>query len=101
MSGRGATAADREKAQQDQAAAIESETQVLRQRIVELTALVERMQQEVRAQETAERAAADAKATPQPSATPTPSEPAKMAPEPPKAALEAATGGARAGNGGA
>ena len=55
MTGRGATAADREKAQQEQAAAIEAETQVLRQRIVELTALVERMQQEIRAQETAER----------------------------------------------
>ena len=85
------TTADREKAQQEQAAAIETETQVLRQRIVELTALVERMQQEVHAQEIAERPAAEAaKATPQQSATPTPSEPAKTAPEPATAAFEPA-----------
>ncbi|MET0682123.1 MAG: hypothetical protein ABWZ29_02135 [Casimicrobiaceae bacterium] len=91
VTGRGATTADREKAQQEQAAAIETETQVLRQRIVELTALVERMQQEVRAQEIAERAAAEAaKATPQQSATTTPSEPAKTAPEAATAALEPA-----------
>ena len=88
VAGRGATAADREKAQQEQAAVIEAETQVLRQRIVELTAIVERMQQEIRAQETAERVAGS-KVTSQASATP--SEPAKAASEPVTASAKAAS----------
>ena len=92
VTGRGATAADREKAQQEQAAAIEAETQVLRQRIVELSALVERMQREIRAQVTAEQATAEAaKATPQESATTASSEPAKATSEPVKAASDPAT----------
>ena len=41
------TQADRERAQQELANSIEAETVILRQRIVELTAMVERMQQEV------------------------------------------------------
>jgi hypothetical protein len=53
-----ATEADREKARQERANQIEAETAVLRQRIVELTAMVERMQAELRAQEAAEQAAA-------------------------------------------
>ena len=56
------TEADREKAQQDLANSIEAETVILRQRIVELTAMVERMQLDVQAQEIAQRAA-DAAAT--------------------------------------
>jgi len=59
------TEADRERAQQELANSIEAETVILRQRIVELTAIVERMQQEVQAQEAAQRAAdAAAKAPP-------------------------------------
>ena len=92
MTGRGATEADREKARQEQAAAIEAETQVLRQRIVELSALVERMQQEIRAQATAERATAEAaKAAPQGAPTTASSEPAKASSDPVKAAAEPAT----------
>lgn len=53
-----ATEADRERARQERANQIEAETAVLRQRIVELTAMVERMQAELRAQEAAEQAAA-------------------------------------------
>jgi len=60
LTGSAATEADRERARQERANAIEAETQVLRQRIVELTAMVERMQQELRAQEAAEKAAPDA-----------------------------------------
>ena len=52
--------AEQEKAQQDLANAIEAETVVLRQRIVELTARVDRMQKEVEANEIAQRAANDA-----------------------------------------
>ena len=92
--GSAATEADREKAQQERAAAIDAETQVLRQRIVELTALVERMQQELRAQEQIEQAAAEAaKAAAQAPAASAPPEPAKAAsasaaatPPPPPAA---------------
>jgi hypothetical protein len=59
------TEADRERAQQELANSIEAETVILRQRIVELTAIVERMQQEVQAQEAAQRSAeAAAKAPP-------------------------------------
>jgi len=54
------TEADLERAQQERANAIEAETIVLQQRIVELTAMVERMQQEVRANEVAQRAAEEA-----------------------------------------
>ncbi len=56
---RGAKAGDAEqaRAQQELANTIEAETVVLRQRIVELTAMVERMQEEVRANELAQRAA--------------------------------------------
>jgi len=60
LTGSAATEADRERARRERANAIEAETQVLRQRIVELTAMVERMQQELRAQEAAEKAAPDA-----------------------------------------
>jgi len=60
-----ASEADQARAQQELANAIEAETVVLRQRIVELTAMVERMQQEVRANELAQRATdAAAKAAP-------------------------------------
>ena len=63
--GRTTTEAEQEKAQQDLANAIEAETVVLRQRIVELTALVDRMQKEVEANEIAQRAADEAaKASP-------------------------------------
>ncbi len=81
--GSAATEADREKARQEQANAIEAETQVLRQRIVELTAMVERMQQELRTQETAEQRAAAAPAAPSAAAA-APAEAAKA--EPPSAA---------------
>ncbi len=60
-----ASEAEQARAQQELANAIEAETVVLRQRIVELTAMVERMQEEVRANELAQRAADEAaKATP-------------------------------------
>jgi hypothetical protein len=49
--------AEQARAQQELANAIEAETVVLRKRIVELTAMVERMQEEVRANELAQRAA--------------------------------------------
>jgi hypothetical protein len=52
-----ATEAEQARAQHELADSIEAETVVLRQRIVELTAMVERMQQEVRANELAQRAA--------------------------------------------
>jgi hypothetical protein len=64
------TEADREKAQQELANSIEAETVILRQRIVELTATVERMQQEVQAQEAAQRAADAAKKAPPPAPEP-------------------------------
>lgn len=59
---RGPNASDAEqaRAQQELTNAIEAETVVLRQRIVELTAMVERMQEEVRANELAQRAAEEA-----------------------------------------
>ncbi|MEO8302511.1 MAG: hypothetical protein ABI724_00150 [Betaproteobacteria bacterium] len=66
-----ATEAEQIRAQQELSNAIEAETVVLRQRIVELTALVDRMQQEVRANEVAQRAAEEvAKAAPPPKAIP-------------------------------
>ena len=52
-----ATEADRERARQERANQMEAETAVLRQRIVELSAMVERMQAELRAQEAAAQAA--------------------------------------------
>jgi hypothetical protein len=55
--------AEQARAQQELANAIEAETVVLRQRIVELTAMVERMQEEVRAQGLAQRAAEEAAKT--------------------------------------
>jgi hypothetical protein len=55
--GRNISEADQVRAQQELSNAIEAETVVLRQRIVELTAMVERMQEEVRANELAQRAA--------------------------------------------
>jgi hypothetical protein len=55
-----ASEAEQARAQQELANAIEAETVVLRQRIVELTAMVERMQGEVRANELAQRAADEA-----------------------------------------
>jgi hypothetical protein len=48
------------QAQQDLANALEAETVVLRQRVAELSALVDRMQEQVRAQEAAQRAADEA-----------------------------------------
>jgi pilus assembly protein FimV len=65
-----ATAAENEKAQQELANSIEAETVVLRQRIVELTAMVERMQAEVRAQEVAQREAEEAAKAPPPAPEP-------------------------------
>src|SRR6185436_18072482 len=59
-----ATEADRERARQERANAIEAETQVLRQRIVQLTAMVEKMQQELRTQEAADQAAVRAAKAP-------------------------------------
>jgi len=53
-----ATEADRERARQEHANQIEAETAVLRQRVVELTAMVQRMQTELRAQNAADQAAA-------------------------------------------
>jgi hypothetical protein len=50
------------QAQQELADALEAETVVLRQRVAELSALVDRMQEQVRAQEAAQRAAAEAAA---------------------------------------
>ena len=65
-----ASEAEQARAQQELANAIEAETVVLRQRIVELTAMVERMQEEVRANELAQRAADEAaKAAPPAKAT--------------------------------
>ena len=58
LSGSLSTEADRERARQERANTIEAETAVLRQRIVELSAMVEQMQQELRVQEAAERAQA-------------------------------------------
>jgi pilus assembly protein FimV len=52
--------AEQIRAQQELANAIEAETVVLRQRIVELTAMVEQMQEQVRANELAQRAPAEA-----------------------------------------
>ena len=66
------TGAEREKAQQNLANSIEAETVVLQQRIVELTAMVERMQQEVSAQEMAQRAADEAAKAPPPPSPPPP-----------------------------
>jgi pilus assembly protein FimV len=54
------------RANQELANAIEAETVVLKQRIVELTAMVDRMQQEVRASEIAQRAADEAARAPPP-----------------------------------
>ena len=73
---RAATAAEQERAQQELANSIEAETVVLRQRILELTALVERMQEELQAQEIAQRAADEAAKAPPPPPPPPP------APEP-------------------
>jgi hypothetical protein len=55
-----ASDAEQMRAQQELANAIEAETVVLRQRIVELTAMVEQMQEQVRANELAQRASEDA-----------------------------------------
>jgi len=66
-----ATEAQKAREQQEIAIAIEAETLVLQRRIVELTAMVERMQQEVRANDIAQRAAdAAAKAPPPPPPSP-------------------------------
>jgi len=65
-----ASEAEQARAQQELADALEAETVVLRQRIVELTAMVERMQQEVRANELAQRPA-DEPAKPAPPVEPT------------------------------
>ena len=58
LAGSLATEADRERARQEHANQIEAETAVLRQRVVELTAIVERMQTELRRQDAADLAAA-------------------------------------------
>jgi tetratricopeptide (TPR) repeat protein len=59
----GASAAEQARVQQELANAMEAETVVLQRRIVELTAMVEQMQDQLRAAEAAERAAEQAKAT--------------------------------------
>jgi hypothetical protein len=82
-----ATEADRERARQERANAIEAETAVLRQRIVELTAMVERMQQELRAQEAAEQAAATQAAKTAAGAAKAPGEAAKDAAKAPDASV--------------
>ncbi|HET7096944.1 MAG TPA: hypothetical protein VFJ68_06090 [Casimicrobiaceae bacterium] len=67
-----ASNAERERAQQELANALEAETVVLQRRIVELTTMVERMQQELREAEAAQRAAADVAAkAPAPPSPPT------------------------------
>ena len=53
---RGKTTSEQERAQQELANAIEAETVVLRRRIDELTAMIDRMQQDVRAAEEAAKA---------------------------------------------
>ena len=86
---RTASEAEQEKAQQDLANAIEAETVVLRQRIVELTAQVDRMQKEVEANELAQRAAdeaakaAPAAQTPPPGTVPAPATAAPAETTPP------------------
>lgn len=55
-----APTAQQVQAQQDLANALEAETVVLRQRVAELSALVDRMQEQVRAQEAQQRAADEA-----------------------------------------
>jgi hypothetical protein len=66
------------RAQQELANALEAETVVLQRRIVELTAMVERMQEELRIAEAAQRPSAD-QAAKAPAPTPSP-EPAKSSP---------------------
>jgi hypothetical protein len=61
-----ASDAEQARAQQELANTVEAETVVLQQRIVELTVMVERMQQELRATEAAQRAAAEAAKVPGP-----------------------------------
>jgi pilus assembly protein FimV len=58
----GTSGAEQARVQQELANAMEAETVVLQRRIVELTAMVERMQEELRATEAAQRAAEQAKA---------------------------------------
>jgi hypothetical protein len=58
------SSAERARAQQELANAMEAETVVLQRRIVELTAMVERMQEELRAAEAAQRTSAEAGKTP-------------------------------------
>jgi hypothetical protein len=72
------TKAQQAQAQQELASAIEAETVVLRQRIVELSAMIEKMQQEVRANEMAQRPSDEASKTAPVAAAP--AEPAKAAP---------------------
>ena len=84
--GRTPTNAEQEKAQQDLANAIEAETVVLRQRIVELTARVDRMQKEVEANEIAQREA-DERAKAQPAVSAPPAGTASQ-PEPVPAAVQ-------------
>jgi hypothetical protein len=63
--GRRASEAEKARAQQELANQMEAETVVLRQRITELTAMVERMQEELRAAEAVQRAREEtAKAAP-------------------------------------
>jgi hypothetical protein len=72
------TKTQRAQAQQELANTIEAETVVLRQRIVELSAMIETMQREVRANEMAQRPSDDASnAAP---VVPAPAEPARTAP---------------------
>ena len=69
------------QSEQELANAIEAETVVLRQRIAELSAMVERLQQEVRASEIVERSPAEAaKAPPAAPSPPAPLPPAAPAP---------------------
>jgi pilus assembly protein FimV len=72
------TEAQQAQAQQELANAIEAETVVLRQRIVELSAMIEKMQQEVRANEMAQLPSDEAAKT-APGAAP-PAQPAEAGP---------------------
>jgi len=82
------TKAQQAQAQQELANSIEAETVVLRQRIVELSAMIEKMQQEVLANEMAQRPSDEASNTAP--VAPVPAEPAKAAPV--ASASEEATG---------
>ena len=66
------TEAEQARVQQDIANAMEAETLVLQRRIVELTAMVEQMQEQLRVTEAAQRVAEEAAKAPTPSPAPAP-----------------------------